>query len=397
MRKERILVKFQNFCPKQGICYNNAVYMPWGTCDFASDPCRTYTSTNNTDTANTYCYAGYNLCLNRTQCDEITAKRSCPNNATLLTSLSPSNSCFVPASMTVRFTVLQQEGFQVLKFGSVPLDKSRIGLEIQLNRSTDNNSCVSPDALAMSSYVGAKTNLSWVKLKIRYLNGDGVVTECQPSYGILLPPKVRPATQAPLIRFKRNGTGYLYDYFNLNYIILPPANKTNASATDPCDILGVDTFPGTGNNAVRRQQCREVEKALYCYIDTPPSYTASYFGINSFWNAQPPSPFGSGYLLMSYGSAQVNTNLYQPGTVNVTCRTWNGYLPPPGTPPTDSNYFGDEVLKIEYSVLCQYGYELCLITRVCLPIGSPCRQRLNCTTMVGIPLCRCILLHCSIL
>uniref|UniRef100_A0A1I8J2V7 Disintegrin domain-containing protein n=1 Tax=Macrostomum lignano TaxID=282301 RepID=A0A1I8J2V7_9PLAT len=155
----------QNFCPKQGMCYNRTQYLSWSTCDYASVTCSStsYYSTNSTTTGSpsmVRCYAGYNLCLESDQCDEAVAKRSCPNNKTIITSVSPTNSCFIPADLSVRFTVVQQVGPPVMRLGSNKLDNSRIGQEITLNRLLDNNSCVSADALGMSNYAGSNASLS---------------------------------------------------------------------------------------------------------------------------------------------------------------------------------------------------------------------------------------------
>uniref|UniRef100_A0A1I8FW02 EGF-like domain-containing protein n=1 Tax=Macrostomum lignano TaxID=282301 RepID=A0A1I8FW02_9PLAT len=369
----------QNFCPKQGMCYNRTQYLSWSTCDYASVTCSStsYYSTNSTTTGSpsmVRCYAGYNLCLESDQCDEAVAKRSCPNNKTIITSVSPTNSCFIPADLSVRFTVVQQVGPPVMRLGSNKLDNSRIGQEITLNRLLDNNSCVSADALGMSNYAGSNASLSWVKLRVRYFNNDSqVVAECQPTYGFLLPPKSRPPPAGfPTVVLKKNGTGYMYD----NALVL---NQSTASAPW-CDSLGRFEFPDSAPNDHVRQLCREApSKAAYCYIEASSLYTEYSLYAYTYYGGASVRKFGSGYLLLSVESSYFYVQLRQPGSVNLTCRLWNGLLPEQDAPPTDGNYFGDEILRVEYSRGCQYGYEPCLETKSCVPIGSPCRQSINCS------------------
>uniref|UniRef100_A0A1I8J273 EGF-like domain-containing protein n=1 Tax=Macrostomum lignano TaxID=282301 RepID=A0A1I8J273_9PLAT len=369
----------QNFCPKQGICYNRTVYMPWDTCSYMSSPCDNATSTSTEPLIR--CYSGYNMCLRQTQCDEAVAKRSCPNNKTIITSVSPTNSCFIPADLSVRFTVVQQVGPPVMRLGSNKLDNSRIGQEITLNRLLDNNSCVSADALGMSNYAGSNASLSLVKLRVRYFNNDSqVVAECQPTYGFLLPPKSRPPPAGfPTVVLKKNGTGYMYDNVYPRNILGPVLNQSTASAPW-CDSLGRFEFPDSAPNDHVRQLCREApSKAAYCYIEASSLYTEYSLYAYTYYGGASVRKFGSGYLLLSVESSYFYVQLRQPGSVNLTCRLWNGLLPEQDAPPTDGNYFGDEILRVEYSRGCQYGYEPCLETKSCVPIGSPCRQSINCS------------------
>ena len=378
----------QSFCAKQGACYNSSsIYLPWSTCDFSSEPCQNFGNTYRS-----YCYSGFNMCLEPRDCIEASAKRSCPSNATLLTSLSTNNSCNVPSNLTVRFTLLQQEGWPVLRFGSYLLNSSRIGQELQLNNGVDTSSCVSADALAMSTYSAMAANLSWVRLQMRFVdNRDGrVVAECQPSYGIILPPSsvTPPAAPFPTVVLQRNSSGNMYENINLIDWLRGALNASTASAPW-CDSIGLSQFLGAGSNALLRQWCRELpKKGAFCYIDVQPLYTSYSFYAYSYHSnafgraAANAIRFGSGYLLMTLDNVYVNLYLTQPGSVSFACRAWNGLLPTPNTPSSGSDNFGADILRVQYTVTCSYGYEACLTTRSCVPIGTPCRQSYNNCSMV---------------
>uniref|UniRef100_A0A1I8J278 EB domain-containing protein n=3 Tax=Macrostomum lignano TaxID=282301 RepID=A0A1I8J278_9PLAT len=368
-----------NFCPKQGFCYNRTLYLPWSTCDYASERCDNFTDSSEPVELGR-CYGGFNLCLEKKQCDQVSAKRSCPNNKTIITSVSPTNSCFVPATLNVRFTVVQQVGPPVMRLGSHRLDNSRIGQEIQLNRLLDNNSCVSADALGMSSYAGYNATISWVTLKMRFVDKDNnLVAECQPTYGFLVPPKPVPSIGFPTVVVRKNGTATMYDYLYPGNILNATIDKSNASAPW-CDSLGRSEFPGPGPNDQIRRLCREgPRKAAYCYIEAPRLYTAYSFYTYSYYGGAPTKQFGSGYLLLSIENVRMSLHLRQPGDANLTCRLWNGLLPMRDTSPADRSYFGDEILRVEYRLGCSYGYEPCLVTKNCVRVGSPCREQLNCS------------------
>uniref|UniRef100_A0A1I8FW34 Secreted protein n=1 Tax=Macrostomum lignano TaxID=282301 RepID=A0A1I8FW34_9PLAT len=57
-----------NFCPKQGFCYNRTLYLPWSTCDYASERCDNFTDSSEPVELGR-CYSGFNLCLEKKQCD----------------------------------------------------------------------------------------------------------------------------------------------------------------------------------------------------------------------------------------------------------------------------------------------------------------------------------------
>lgn len=377
----------------QGICYNRSTYLPYSTCDYGSEYCDTSMSFSNATglAPNVRCYAGFNLCLNQDLCNEAIAKRSCSNNRTIITSLSASNSCYVPANLDVQFTVVEQTGPPAMRFGMNPLDSSRINQEIKLNRSIDNNSCVSADAQAMLSYNRLNASLSSVKLMMRLISkADGkVLAQCQPTYGFLLPPKSKPETAFPTVVLRRNSTGssYYAEYVYPANLLRSAGNQSNVTAPW-CDSLGADEFPSSERNAQVRQLCREAPwKAAYCYIEAPPlytDYTLSAYSYNyyytSYWAPVMPFEFGLGYLMLTVDNTYMYVYLRQPGSASLVCRSWNGLLPTRNTPPTDNGYFGDELLRIDYSLLCSAGNEPCLATKSCIPIGNPCRQRLNCSS-----------------
>ncbi|PAA67350.1 hypothetical protein BOX15_Mlig010875g1, partial [Macrostomum lignano] len=359
-------------CTKQGICYNRSVHMSWDDCNYMNSPCENDTSTSTDPLIR--CYTGYHMCLRQTQCDEVEAKRSCPNNKIIITSVSPTNSCFIPLRLNIRFIVVQQVGPPVMRIGSNRLDNSRIGQEIALDRLLDNNSCVSADALGMSNYAGSNASLSWVKLRFRYFNKDNkVVAECQPTYGFLLPPKSRPPpARFPTVVVEKNGTGYMYDYVYPNNILGPVLNQSTASAPW-CDSLGLSEFPESAPNDYIRQLCREApRKAAYCYIEASSLYTEYSFHAYSYYGSAPVRKFDPGYISLSVDSSYFNVQLRQPGSVNLTCRLWNGLLPEQDTPPTDGNYFGDEILRIQYSSICYPGYVPCLASKTCIPSDNLC-------------------------
>jgi hypothetical protein len=238
----------------------------------------------------------------------------------------------------------------------------------------------------MSSYNGSSASLSWVKLRMRLFSQDGkVVAECQPTYGFLLPPKSRPADAFPRVVLQRNTSGSSYsEYVYPANLLRAAINESNATAPW-CDTLGVAEFPGTGLNAQVRQLCREApRKAVYCYIEAPPlftEFTFNAYSYNYYYNTYyaPAVPLRSGYLLLTVENTYMYVYLRQPGSVSLVCKSWNGLLPASDTPATDNGYFGGELLRIGYSMLCGYGYEPCLATKNCVPIGHPCRQRLNCS------------------
>uniref|UniRef100_A0A1I8H4L1 REJ domain-containing protein n=1 Tax=Macrostomum lignano TaxID=282301 RepID=A0A1I8H4L1_9PLAT len=273
----------------------------------------------------------------------------------------------------------------------------RIGEEIQLNRLPDNSICESADAQEISKYAGSNASLSWVKLRFRYVNKDNkVVAECQPTFGLLLPPKLRPPPAGfPTVVLKKNSTSHINEIIIPRNILSSVLNQSTASAPW-CDSLGQAEFPKSSFNDHVRQLCRETpRKAAYCYIEASSLYTE--YSFYAHYLGAPPYKFGSGYLSLSVEGSYFKAHLRQPGRVNLTCRLWNGLLPVQGTPPTDGNYFGDEILRIEYSFSCYPGYVPCLASKTCISSGDLCEAPTNCSSVAcppsGLLLCKaaCVL------
>uniref|UniRef100_A0A1I8I1B9 REJ domain-containing protein n=1 Tax=Macrostomum lignano TaxID=282301 RepID=A0A1I8I1B9_9PLAT len=385
-----------SFCPKQGICYNSTVHMSLDNCNYyMSSPCDNATRTSTEPLIR--CNPGYQMCLTQAQCDEVVAKRSCPNKNLLIPFVWPAASCFILPRLKFRFTVVQQAGPPVMRLGSNKLNNSRIGEEIQLNRLPDNSICESADAQEISKYAGSNASLSWVKLRFRYVNKDNkVVAECQPTFGLLLPPKLRPPPAGfPTVVLKKNSTSHINEIIIPRNILSSVLNQSTASAPW-CDSLGQAEFPKSSFNDHVRQLCRETpRKAAYCYIEASSLYTE--YSFYAHYLGAPPYKFGSGYLSLSVEGSYFKAHLRQPGRVNLTCRLWNGLLPVQGTPPTDGNYFGDEILRIEYSFSCYPGYVPCLASKTCISSGDLCEAPTNCSSVAcppsGLLLCKaaCVL------
>uniref|UniRef100_A0A1I8FVC6 ZP domain-containing protein n=1 Tax=Macrostomum lignano TaxID=282301 RepID=A0A1I8FVC6_9PLAT len=349
-------------CTKQGICYNRSVHMSWDDCNYMNSPCDNATSTSTDPLIR--CYTGYHI-----GGKEVVSQQQDYHHVRVANKLLL-HSC----GLNFRFTVVQQVGPPVMRIGSNKLDNSRIGQEITLDRLLDNNSCVSADALGMSNYAGSNASLSWVKLRVRYFNKDNkVVAECQPTYGFLLPPKSRPPpARFPTVVVEKNGTGSMYDDVYPNNILGPVLNQSTASAPW-CDSLGLPEFPESALNDHVRQLCREApSKAAYCYIEASSLYTEYSFHAYSYYGSAPVRKFGQDTYRFLLTAHTFNVQLRQPGSVNFTCRLWNGLLPEQDTPPTDGNYFGDEILRIQYSSICYPGYVPCLASKTCIPSDNLC-------------------------